>query len=531
MAATNINRVIMTGNLTPIPSCARCRAAPRSASCASRATRAARTTRRASGSTSPTTSTSPSGARRARTAPATSPRAARSRSTAASSGASGRTRTATTARRSRSSPTRPVPRRPRRRRRRQRRRQRLHRRAPTSPSTRATSRRARGGGGGGGRQRRATTTSRSSRGRSPDRRPPQDLAPRATLGARSSTPRAVRTQAPRTCHNVWSRAARARVRCRLWTEDFQVAKQRKRQARAAAGQEGRSRQRAAQALPVLQGQDRAGRLQGRRHAAAVHLRARQDPLAPHHRRLPPPPEPDRPGGQARPRARAPALRQRDAPRESAAAVAAAATAAIATGTASRARGNPPPGRREPRRAGATVVDVSKGYLRNYLIPRKLAQPATKGALEAAERRSRPRSAPPASAVERAQENADAAQQDRPDDPAAGRRGRPPVRLGHQPGHRRRDPRRPRHHGRQAQGPPRGRRSSHVGTYMVVVEVDDGVTATVKTMVTEPRRTARTPARAASAAGAASHLCRLCASLQRNTRHFRGRDLRPAGARG
>lgn len=31
----------------------------------------------------------------------------------------------------------------------------------------------------------------------------------------------------------------------------------------------------------------------------------------------------------------------------------------------------------------TVVDVSKGYLRNFLIPRKLAQPATKGAIEAA----------------------------------------------------------------------------------------------------------------------------------------------------
>ena len=31
----------------------------------------------------------------------------------------------------------------------------------------------------------------------------------------------------------------------------------------------------------------------------------------------------------------------------------------------------------------TVVDVSKGYLRNYLIPRKLAAPATKGAVEAA----------------------------------------------------------------------------------------------------------------------------------------------------
>ena len=27
-----------------------------------------------------------------------------------------------------------------------------------------------------------------------------------------------------------------------------------------------------------------------------------------------------------------------------------------------------------------VVDVSKGYLRNFLIPRKLAQPATRGAL-------------------------------------------------------------------------------------------------------------------------------------------------------
>ena len=30
-----------------------------------------------------------------------------------------------------------------------------------------------------------------------------------------------------------------------------------------------------------------------------------------------------------------------------------------------------------------VVDVSKGYLRNFLIPRKLAQPATKGAVDAA----------------------------------------------------------------------------------------------------------------------------------------------------
>ena len=33
-----------------------------------------------------------------------------------------------------------------------------------------------------------------------------------------------------------------------------------------------------------------------------------------------------------------------------------------------------------------AVDVAPGYLRNYLIPRKLAQPATPGALEEAQRR-------------------------------------------------------------------------------------------------------------------------------------------------
>ena len=33
------------------------------------------------------------------------------------------------------------------------------------------------------------------------------------------------------------------------------------------------------------------------------------------------------------------------------------------------------------------VDVSPGYLRNYLIPRKLAAPATPGALEEAQRRA------------------------------------------------------------------------------------------------------------------------------------------------
>jgi len=35
----------------------------------------------------------------------------------------------------------------------------------------------------------------------------------------------------------------------------------------------------------------------------------------------------------------------------------------------------------------TAVDVSPGYLRNYLIPRRLATPATPGALEQAQRRT------------------------------------------------------------------------------------------------------------------------------------------------
>ena len=41
---------------------------------------------------------------------------------------------------------------------------------------------------------------------------------------------------------------------------------------------------------------------------------------------------------------------------------------------------------EPLGERGTVVDVSPGYLRNYLVPRKLAQPATKGSLEEAQRR-------------------------------------------------------------------------------------------------------------------------------------------------
>ncbi|MEK6277834.1 MAG: 50S ribosomal protein L9 [Actinomycetota bacterium] len=50
-----------------------------------------------------------------------------------------------------------------------------------------------------------------------------------------------------------------------------------------------------------------------------------------------------------------------------------------------------------------AVDVSPGYLRNYLVPRKLAQPATKGALEEAQRRLEQQEKAEREAAERAQE--------------------------------------------------------------------------------------------------------------------------------
>ena len=52
-----------------------------------------------------------------------------------------------------------------------------------------------------------------------------------------------------------------------------------------------------------------------------------------------------------------------------------------------------------------AVDVSPGYLRNYLIPRKLAQPATRGALEDAERRREAAEEAARQAEERAGETA------------------------------------------------------------------------------------------------------------------------------
>ena len=54
----------------------------------------------------------------------------------------------------------------------------------------------------------------------------------------------------------------------------------------------------------------------------------------------------------------------------------------------------------------TVIDVSSGYLRNFLMPRKLAEVATKGSIEQAARRREAAEREAREAVNRAQETAE-----------------------------------------------------------------------------------------------------------------------------
>jgi large subunit ribosomal protein L9 len=130
-----------------------------------------------------------------------------------------------------------------------------------------------------------------------------------------------------------------------------------------------------------------------------------------------------------------------------------------------------------------VVDVSKGYLRNYLVPRKLAQPATKGLIEQARRAEEAQQRAAQQAVVAAEEQAAVL-------------NRTVVTIAQQAGD----------DGRlfgsvttqdiadaikDARGLEVDRRKvhleepiRHVGTYMVVVEVGDAVTANVKTIVTD-----------------------------------------------
>jgi large subunit ribosomal protein L9 len=133
----------------------------------------------------------------------------------------------------------------------------------------------------------------------------------------------------------------------------------------------------------------------------------------------------------------------------------------------------------------TAIDVSPGYLRNYLIPRKLAQPATAGALEEAQRRRE--------AAERAAEEAEARAGE-----TAALLSKTVLTIQHRAGE----------DGKlfgsvtnaeiaEAIAEARGLRVDRkkvrleepireIGTYMVEVEVGGGATARVKTIVAEER---------------------------------------------
>lgn len=130
-----------------------------------------------------------------------------------------------------------------------------------------------------------------------------------------------------------------------------------------------------------------------------------------------------------------------------------------------------------------VVDVSKGYLRNFLIPRKLAQPATKGALAEAQARIERAEREAREFVAKAQENANLLNKTvLTIEQQAGDDGRLFGSVTNQD---------IADAIKDARGIKIDKRKIHledpiknVGTHMVEVEVAEGVTATVKTMVVE-----------------------------------------------
>ena len=129
-----------------------------------------------------------------------------------------------------------------------------------------------------------------------------------------------------------------------------------------------------------------------------------------------------------------------------------------------------------------VVDVSPGYLRNYLVPRKLAQPATPGAIAEAQRRLEAADRALKDAAERAEENAALLKKTVLTIPQqAGDDGR---LFGSVTAQDIVDAI------RQARGLKLDRRKVQLdqpikttGTHMVTVEVSEGVTADIKTIVT------------------------------------------------
>jgi len=129
-----------------------------------------------------------------------------------------------------------------------------------------------------------------------------------------------------------------------------------------------------------------------------------------------------------------------------------------------------------------IIDVSPGYLRNYLAPRRLAQPATPASLAEARRRREAADRAALDVADRARENAAVLTRTVLTIPqAAGTDGR---LFGSVTAQDVADAI------RQARGIRIDRRRVRLeqpiratGTHMVTVEVHDGVTADVKTIVT------------------------------------------------
>jgi large subunit ribosomal protein L9 len=132
-----------------------------------------------------------------------------------------------------------------------------------------------------------------------------------------------------------------------------------------------------------------------------------------------------------------------------------------------------------------VVDVAPGYLRNYLVPRKLAQPATAGALEEAKRRME------------AAEKAEALRAERETE-AAGLLGKTVLTIHQRAGEdgklfgsvgpkeivdALREARDLRIDKRQVQLEQPLR---ELGTFMVEIQLKDGTTAAVKTIISEEK---------------------------------------------
>ena len=129
-----------------------------------------------------------------------------------------------------------------------------------------------------------------------------------------------------------------------------------------------------------------------------------------------------------------------------------------------------------------VIDVSSGYLRNYLLPRRLAHAATPGALAEAQRQMEAAERAARDAADRAQENAALLARTVLTIPqAAGEDGRLFGSVTSED---------IANAVKQARGLKIDRRKVHLeqpirstGTHMVTIEVHDGVTADVKTIVT------------------------------------------------